>query len=142
MPEPRSMTLLGFDYGTRKIGVAVGQELTATATPLTVLHLVKNKPDWDGIADLTEEWQPDALVVGLPIGPEENETPMTVAARKFSRQLHGRFGLPVHLADERLTSREAWSRIGGIAERDVTRIDSMAAKLILETWFSAHEQQQ
>ncbi len=142
MPEPKPLTLLGFDYGTRKIGVAIGQQLTATANPLTVLHLVKNKPDWEGIAQLIAEWQPDALIVGLPIGPDENETPMTIAARKFSRQLQGRFHLPVHLADERLTSREAWSRIGGIAVRDVTRIDSMAAKLILETWFSAHGQQQ
>lgn len=139
MPENQIMTLLGFDYGTRKIGVAVGQQLTGTATPLTTLHLVSNNPDWQGIEKLLTEWQPDALVVGLPIGPEENETPMTTAARKFCRQLEGRFHLPVHLADERLTSREAWSRIGGIAVRDVTRIDSMAAKLILETWFSAHE---
>ena len=141
MPESHDQTLLGFDYGTRKIGVAVGQELTGTATPLTVLQQVKQRPDWEGIARLIFEWQPNALVVGLPIGPQENETPMTLAARKFSRQLQGRFGLPVHLADERLTSREAWSRIGGIAMRDVTRIDSMAAKLILETWFSAHAQQ-
>ena len=133
MPE----TLLGFDYGTHKIGVAVGQELTGTANPLTVLSRVKGKPDWDRIQELIDEWQPQALVVGLPIGPEENETPMTKAARKFARQLEGRFSLPVHLADERLTSREAWSRIGGIATRDVTRIDSMAAKLILETWFSS-----
>ncbi|WP_456378347.1 Holliday junction resolvase RuvX [Thiolapillus sp.] len=139
MPDARVTTLLGFDYGTRKIGVAVGQQLTGTATPLTTLQLVKNKPDWQGIEHLIKEWQPDALVVGLPIGPEEDETPMTTAARKFSRQLEGRFHLPVHLADERLTSREAWSRIGGIAIHDVTRIDSMAAKLILETWFSANE---
>ena len=130
-------TLLGFDYGTHKIGVAVGQELTGTANPLTVLSRVKDKPDWDGIRRLIEEWRPQALVVGLPIGPDDKETPMTQAARKFARQLEGRFGLPVHLADERLTSREAWSRIGGIATRDVTRIDSMAAKLILETWFSS-----
>jgi putative Holliday junction resolvase len=133
MPE----ILLGFDYGTHKIGVAVGQELTGTANPLTVLNRVKGKPDWDRIQVLIDEWQPQALVVGLPIGPDEDETPMTKAARKFARQLEGRFALPVHLADERLTSREAWSRIGGIATRDVTRIDSMAAKLILETWFSS-----
>jgi len=130
-------TLLGFDFGTHKIGVAVGQQLTGTATPLTVLGRVRNRPDWEGIARLIDEWQPRALVVGLPKGPDEEETTMTRAARKFARQLEGRFHLPVHLADERLTSREAWSRIGGIATRDVTRIDSMAAKLILETWFSS-----
>ena len=136
---PDADTLLGFDFGTHKIGVATGQQLTGTATPLTILHRVKNKPDWDGIQRLIEEWQPSALVVGLPIGPDEEDTPMTKSARKFARQLHGRFHLPVHMADERLTSREAWSRIGGIAIHDVTRIDAMAAKLILETWFSANE---
>ncbi len=136
---PDADTLLGFDFGTHKIGVATGQQLTGTATPLTILHRVKNKPDWDGIQRLIEEWQPGALVVGLPIGPDEEDTPMTKSARKFARQLHGRFHLPVHMADERLTSREAWSRIGGIAIHDVTRIDAMAAKLILETWFSANE---
>ena len=132
-------TLLGFDYGSHKIGIAVGQALTGTATPLITLNQVKSKPDWLRIGALIEEWQPDALVVGLPVPPDGKESPMTLAAKKFSRQLEGRFNLPVHLADERLTSREAWSRIGGIATRDVTRIDSMAAKLILETWFSANE---
>ena len=131
MPEA---TLLGFDYGSHKIGVAVGQPLTGTATPLTTLQPVKNRPDWEAIARLIDEWRPDALVVGLPVKLDDTPSEMQDAARRFARQLEGRFHLPVHLADERLTSREAWSRLGGRAMKDITRIDAMAAKLILETW--------
>ena len=136
MTTATEQTLLGFDYGTRKIGVAVGQALTGTATPLTTLRLVKNKPDWEGIARLVEEWQPDALVVGLPFEMDDSPAEVHDQARRFARQLEGRFHLPVHLADERLTSREAWSRLGGRAMKDLGSIDAMAAKLILETWFN------
>ncbi len=134
-------TLLGFDYGTRKIGVAVGQSLTGTATPLTTLRQVRNQPDWNAIQDLITEWQPEALVVGLPFQMDDTPAEMNRKALRFARQLEGRFHLPVHMADERLTSREAWSRIGGKAIRDVGQIDAMAAKLILETWFSQGSEQ-
>lgn len=135
MPDG-AQTLLGFDYGTSKIGVAVGQMLTRTATPLTTLLSVKSKPDWDRINQLIHEWQPEALVVGLPLKLDDSATEMTEPARKFARQLQGRYQLPVHMADERLSSREAWSRIGGKAVHNVRQIDAMAAKLILETWLS------
>ncbi len=131
MPEA---TLLGFDYGTHKIGVAVGQTLTGTATPLTTLKRVAGKPDWARIGALIEEWRPTALVVGLPFQTDDAPSDMYQPAQRFARQLHGRFGLPVHMADERLTSREAWRRVGGRAQRDPTVIDALAAKLILETW--------
>ena len=138
MPDSAN-TLLGFDYGSSKIGVAVGQRITETATPLTTLSAVRNQPDWGRIADLIREWQPDALVVGLPIRLDGSDAEMANPARKFARQLQGRFNLPVHMVDEKLTSREAWSRIGGKATKDVTQIDSMAAKLIVETWFSSRQ---
>jgi putative Holliday junction resolvase len=135
MPEGRGdRTLLGFDFGTHKIGVAVGQTLTGTATPLTTLSAVKRQPDWDAITRLIAEWRPDALVVGLPMEMTDNEADNAPRAKKFARQLEGRYHLPVHLADERLTSREAWTRLGRAAHKDVTRVDAMAAKLILETW--------
>ncbi len=127
-------TLLGFDYGTQKIGIAVGQTLTGTANPLTTLTCVQHKPDWDGIARVIAEWQPEALVVGLPMEMSDKEAEIAPRARKFARQLEGRFALPVHLADERLTSREAWRQLGRQAHRDVTRVDAVAAQLILETW--------
>ena len=128
--------LLGFDYGTHKIGVAVGQPLTGTASPLETLGLVKQKPDWERIARLLSEWQPQALVVGHPFEMTGREADNAADAKRFARQLHGRFHLPVHMADERLTSREAWARLGREAGKDPTKVDSYAAKLILETWFN------
>lgn len=128
--------LLGFDYGTHKIGVAVGQPLTGTATPLRTLSLVNRKPDWSGISALIDEWQPQALVVGHPFEMTDREANNAPGARRFARQLEGRFRLPVHMADERLTSREAWSRLGAEAAADPTRVDAFAAKLILETWLN------
>lgn len=127
--------LLGFDYGTHKIGVAVGQALTRTATPLETLGMVRQKPDWERIGRLLEEWRPEALVVGHPFEMTGREANNAEGAKRFARQLAGRFHLPVHMADERLTSREAWTRLGTTAARDPTRVDAFAAKLILETWF-------
>ena len=128
--------LIGFDYGTHKIGVAVGQTLTATATALETLGLVNQQPNWRRIAQLLEEWHPEALVVGHPYEMTDREANNAPGAKRFARQLHGRFRLPVHMADERLTTREAWAQLGGAASRDPTRVDSLAAKLILETWLN------
>jgi len=130
-----SGTLLGFDFGPRKIGVAVGQEVTATAAPLTTLRCRDDKPDWPRIEALIKEWHPDAAVVGLPFNMDDTETEIAPLARRFARQIHGRFGLPVHLVDERLTTIEARRLLGPKA---TTReaVDAMAAKLLLETWLS------
>ena len=127
---------LGFDFGSHKIGIAVGQSVTATATPLTTLSYVKHKPDWDGIERIISEWKPDTLVIGLPYQMDDEEAELAERAKKFARQLHGRFHLPVEMVDERLTSREASNRLGKKACKDVTLVDSMAAKLILETWLN------
>lgn len=128
--------LLGFDYGSHKIGVAVGQTLTGTATPLETLGRVRQGPDWQRIRALLDEWRPEAIVVGHPYEMTDREANNAPAAKRFARQLHGRFGLPVHLADERLTSRSAWEALGGQAAKDPTRVDAYAAKLILETWLN------
>ncbi len=128
--------VLGFDYGVRKIGVAVGQTVTRTATPLQTLPTRDHKPDWDAIARLIAEWQPEALVVGLPYEMDDTEAPVAASARRFARQLEGRYRLPVHLADERLTTREAISQLGRDARRNALRVDAVAASLILETWLS------
>ncbi|MEW8085388.1 MAG: Holliday junction resolvase RuvX [Candidatus Thiodiazotropha endolucinida] len=128
-------TLLGFDYGSRKIGVAVGQTVTGTATALETLHLVNNKPDWQRIASLIEEWRPQALVVGLPLDVDDSETDATQPALRFSRQLEGRFHIKVYLADERYSSFEARDRLGHNAKR-LEDYDAVAAKLILETWLN------
>ena len=127
---------LGFDFGTHKIGIAVGQSVTGTATPVTTLSYVKQKPDWQGIERIIKEWQPDTLVVGLPFQMDNQEAELADRAKRFARQLEGRYKLPVEMVDERLTSREAINRLGKKSSKDVTLVDSMAAKLILETWLN------
>ena len=126
-------TVLGFDYGTRKIGIAVGQTITGTANPLVTLRTNDRKPDWDHIEKLIKEWRPEALIVGLPLDLDDAECEIVPMVKRFSRQLEGRFQLPVHLADERLTSREAQSRSGHkVKHKD--ELDAIAAQLIIETW--------
>ena len=138
MPQRIMGTLLGFDYGTHKIGVAVGQTLTASAAPLTTVRAVRERPDWEAIGKLIRHWQPDALVVGLPLNMDDSEAEVAPAARRFAHQLEGRFRLPVHLTDERLTSREASDRWGKRVRR-IEELDAFAAKLILETWLNDHQ---
>jgi putative Holliday junction resolvase len=128
---------MGFDYGTRKIGVAVGQTITGTANALVTLLPVKNQPDWKRIEQLILEWKPDALIVGLPLNLDDSKTDATDGALRFSRQLQGRYHLPVHLADERFTSAEARTRLGP-HHKAIERYDAVAAKLIVETWLSEH----
>jgi len=132
---PATQTLLGFDFGEKRTGVAVGQSLTGTATALTTLNSQRNKPDWSGIEALIKEWQPNALVVGVPVHMDGTEQPMTVAARKFARQLEGRFHLPVHEAEERLSSVEAEESLGNNADK--ADIDREAARIILQSWLGA-----
>lgn len=129
-------TLLGFDYGPAKIGVAVGQTVTGTATPVGTLRAVRQKPDWTGIARLIDTWQPQALVVGLPHNMDDSESEIAAQARRFSRQLTGRYRLPVHLVDERLTSLAARQQLE--RPKNIEQLDAFAAKLILETWLSEH----
>ncbi|MFD2113930.1 Holliday junction resolvase RuvX [Thiorhodococcus fuscus] len=138
-------TLLGFDFGPRKIGVAVGQTLTRSATPLATLRGQGEKPDWAGIGALIEEWKPSALVVGLPFNMDDTEVDWSPRVHRFARQLEGRYGLKVHLIDERLTSVEAKRQLnerpqgparGRSGRKPSTRdaVDALAAALILETW--------
>ena len=130
-----SQTLLGFDYGTKRIGVAVGQDITRTVTPLTTLHSQNNKPDWDAISKLITEWQPDRLVVGLPLHLDGSVQALTESVQRFGNQLKGRYNLPVEMVDERLTSHEAETELaargGETAKAD---IDALAAALILQSW--------
>jgi putative Holliday junction resolvase len=128
-----NITLLGFDYGVKHIGVAVGQTLLQSATPLTTLHAKKHKPDWDAVSQLIAEWRPLELVVGLPFDMDDNESEVAGKAKRFARQLYGRYHLPVHMIDERLTTREAASILRTQDKRD-GRLDALAATLILETW--------
>jgi len=128
-------TLLGFDYGTAKIGIAVGQSITGTATPLITLRSVHQHPDWKRIGGLIATWQPTDLVVGLPCDIDGNETEVSGPAKRFARQLEGRYHLPVHMIDERLTSMEARQLLQR-RPKNLDELDAIAASLILETWLS------
>ena len=135
-------TFLGFDFGTQKIGVAVGQELTATATPLQIVRVINLKPDWLTITEIFNTWRPDAAVVGIPLNMDDSEQSMTQSALRFQRQLEGRYQLPVYGADERLTSREATSILysgGKLGKIQAGEVDPVAAQLILETWLQEHK---
>ena len=134
-------TLLGFDFGTKRIGIAIAQEVTGTANPLTTVTAIKHKPDWESISKIIKEWQPDLLIVGLPLHMDGSEQPMTQAARRFSNQLNGRYQIPIALMDERLSSDEAESIINeqsGSRSRfqDKAQIDMISAQLILQSWMS------
>ncbi len=137
-----SRTLLGFDYGKKRIGVAVGQEITSSAQALVTVHMVQNKPDWDHISRLLDQWKPDLLIIGEPTNMDGTEHEMTRAARRFANQLNGRYNLPIELVDERLTSMEAEEiiteqrRAGRIKKKSSkAALDQVAAQLILQTWF-------
>ena len=122
--------IMAFDFGTIRVGVAIGQRITGTATPLSVIAARDGIPDWAVIDRLVEEWQPEELVVGLPINMDGTESDMSVAAEKFSRRLHGRYHKPVHLMDERLSTFEARSF------NEPGQVDAIAARLILESWLA------
>lgn len=134
-------TILAFDYGTRFLGVAVGQRITATATPLPHLQMRDGGPPWDAIGELLETWQPDQLVVGLPLNMDGSESDMSHQARRFANRLHGRYGLPVACQDERLSSFEARQRLspGAGTGREGGAVDSMAASVILEHWLAGQD---
>ncbi|WLS79674.1 Holliday junction resolvase RuvX [Erwinia pyri] len=132
------MTLLAFDFGTKSIGVAIGQQLTGTARPLAALKAQDGTPDWNKIEALLKEWQPDRVVVGLPLNMDGTEQPLTVRARKFANRIHGRFGVQVDLHDERLSTIEARAELferGGFRALSKGSVDSLSAVIILESWF-------
>ncbi len=133
----RPRTFLCFDFGTKRIGIAVGQELTRTATALVTLNSPDGGPDWTNISRLIEEWQPDALVVGLPLYLDGNESESSRLARRFGNRLAGRYNLPVFTADERLSSSEAEAILAGQGRFDKADIDKLAAQLILQSWLEA-----
>lgn len=128
---------LGFDFGFKRIGVAVGQTLTCSASPLLTLAATQGIPDWEAVRKLISQWNPQALVVGLPTCIDDSELYTTAAARRFAKQLQKHCGLSVHLVDERLSTVEARERLfsqGGYRKLKNAAVDSIAACIILEQW--------
>ncbi|MBL0868162.1 Holliday junction resolvase RuvX [Pectobacterium carotovorum] len=135
-----SRTILAFDFGTKSIGVAIGQEITGTARALTSFKAQEGIPDWQKVEKLLSEWQPDLVVVGLPLNMDGTEQPLTARARKFANRLHGRFGVAIELHDERLSTVEARADLferGGFKALDKGSVDAASAVIILESWFEA-----
>lgn len=136
----RIVTALAFDYGLKSIGCAVGQTLTGSASPVAVLKARDGQPDWQAVEDVITRWQPTLLLVGLPLNMDGSESEFCLRARKFARRLQGRYGLPVKMVDERLSSREAKTReVRRGAEAHNYRknpVDDLAAQVILETWLA------
>ncbi|CDG22185.1 putative Holliday junction resolvase [Xenorhabdus poinarii G6] len=134
----KNRTIIAFDFGTHSIGAAIGQEITGTARALSAFKANEGSPNWVLIEKLLQEWQPDLVIVGLPLNMDGTEQPVTAQARKFANRIHGRFGVPVELHDERLTTVEARSHLfdhGGFKALNKGRVDSVSAVIILESWF-------
>ena len=134
-----SGTVLAFDFGGERIGVAVGETSTGLAHPLTTIGGGTIDARFDAISRLIADWKPSRLLVGLPVHLDGTEHEMTARARRFARRLEGRFGIAVELVDERLTTREAASRLhdAGVGERRQRPVrDRVAAQAILETWLA------
>ncbi|MDQ2993788.1 MAG: Holliday junction resolvase RuvX [Pseudomonadota bacterium] len=134
-------TLVGFDFGIKHIGVAVGQTVTQSANPLTALKAENGIPQWDVVDAIIKEWGPKALLVGIPLNMDNSEQLITKQANKFANRLADRYHLPVHRVDERLTTVEARQQLfeqGGYRALTKAQIDSYSAKLIIESWFRDH----
>lgn len=136
----RITMLLGFDYGARRIGVAVGNRISGSARALEVVTNGAGGPDWSRIGALLREWRPDALLVGLPLTLDSGEQQTSHAARTFATALEARHRLPTMLVDERLSSHEAAHRFaarrasGSAKRKDAAGLDAVAAEVIVEQW--------
>ncbi|UNH39516.1 Holliday junction resolvase RuvX [Moellerella wisconsensis] len=131
-------TIIAFDFGTKSIGAAIGQEITRTARALTSFKAKNGIPEWSQIEQIIKEWQPNLVIVGLPLNMDGSDQLVTNQARKFANRLHGRFGVQIELHDERLSTVEARANLfdsGGFRALDKGNVDSASAVIILESWF-------
>ena len=135
-----SDSYLGFDFGSKKIGVAVGQLITKTASPLETIRSLNQVPNWEKIAQLIEQWQPQGLVVGVSRQADGRDNPITPRMLKFCRQLNGRFNLPVFQIDEALSTFEAKQMLYEDVQVNASKLwevqDQLAAQLILQSWLN------
>lgn len=136
MPN-RSFLVMGFDFGMKRIGVAVGQTLTKTAKPITILTAERGEPNWQAVDKLIKEWQPKALLVGIPLNMDGTRQTITESAEAFAAELAKRYDISIYPVDERLTTvaaRELVYQDSGYRGLQKRKIDSVAAQLIVETW--------
>ena len=136
----KPVTVMSFDYGTEKIGIAIGQSISSTAEPLTIIRAKDGIPNWSQITSLIESWRPNFFVVGLPYNLDGSDSKLLQRALKFAQRLNGRFNIPTFGIDERLSSETAKQKykIGSFKNTIRKEIDDVAAQIILETWFSEY----
>lgn len=143
MTKSPSHILLGFDFGMKRIGVAVGQTVTKTARPLETLPAKAGVPQWERLNKIIRTWQPDALIVGIPLNMDGTKQRLTENAENFAKMLETRYQLPVHGMDERLSTKDARERLfneGGYKALQTGLVDSVAATLILQNWLIQHKE--
>ncbi len=134
-----ALTALGFDFGMKNIGVAIGQTLTGSANPLAVIKAKDGIPNWDEIGQLIKQWQPNILVIGLPLNMDGSDQEMTHAARRFGHRLQGRFNVTVTWQDERLSTFEALQSLGISNKMQSNKrgdVDRLSAQCILQSWLN------
>lgn len=147
---PEHLSLMGFDFGQQRIGVAVGQTITGTAQPVTTVATPQGAQanSWQALDELQQQWRPDRLVVGLPLTLEGGEQKLSTMARSFAKQLAQRYNLPVELTDERFSTQAAKDSMrsarqrGGRRKQVASLRDSLAATHILEQWLREHDSAQ
>lgn len=126
--------VLGFDFGTKNLGVAVGNLLTETAQPISILKVTNNQPDWNAIQKLLDDWQPDAFIVGIPYTQDGTETEHIKIIRKFMNRLHGRYGLAVYEVDESYSSSQSEQYLKPSQKGKKATLDAISAAIIIERW--------
>lgn len=131
--------IMSFDFGMKRIGVAIGQTITQTARPLDTIQAKDGIPNWNAVMNVIKKWLPGMLVVGIPLNMDGSDQPITHHAREFAEMLRDQFHLPVEEIDERLTTKDARERLftqGGYKALQDGQVDRVAAQLILQNWFA------
>lgn len=139
MTKSTPKIIIGFDFGMKRIGVAIGQTVTESARPLDTIMAKEGVPNWNAVTKLIKKWLPDALVVGIPLNMDGSTQEISHHAREFAEWLREKFNLPVYEIDERLTTKDARERLfaeGGYAALQDGQVDRVAAQLILQNWFN------
>ena len=130
-------TVLAFDFGLKQIGIAFGQTITNQSTGIKIIKVKNGIPNWDEIKTIVEEWNPNTLIVGLPVNMDNSESEMSSLARTFAKNLKDRIHNSVKLMDERLSSREAKNKAKEASKSlDTTKTDHIAAALILQSYLN------
>ena len=127
------MQIISFDYGTKKIGVAVGQTQTKTASPLNVIFTKKNKTNWDAIIEIIEEWKPELILIGMPLNMDGTDSEIMKRVVNFKKKLKNISSVKCEFIDERLTTFEARLEVKDL---NIKTVDSHAAKILIENWFN------